>query len=309
MGLYDRDYGRYDETTPWERHQRSMQPKSITIILVVVTIGVHLLDMILAKNLTDPRVGTVTISNLMPYFGCYKETLVKPWTWYQFLSYGFLHSLDGIYHVGFNMFGLFIFGRPVEERMGRFEFLRFYLVSMFVGGVIGCLTYWAMGASDLSVVVGASGSVIAVTIMFACYYPQVNILLMFVLPVKAWIVAVFFVGANLFGSLSMLSGADSGQGGTAFTVHLAGALFALGYHFQGWNLRWLDFSNYRSRVGQSMRRTKLKIHDPDAKLEQEKQDVDQILAKIHQLGEDSLTRAERRTLERHSRRQRERRDS
>lgn len=305
MGLYERDYGREDET-PWDRHQReqTQTPKSMTVILLIVTVVIHLIDMLTQKTIAPGE----SISRLMPWFGCYKETLVQPWMWYQFLSYGFLHSLDSLFHVGFNMLGLFIFGRAVEERMGRFEFLRFYLVSMFAGGVVGCLTYWAMGV-PAGVVIGASGSVIAVTIMFACYYPHANILLMMVFPVKAWLVAVIFVGTNLIGSLSMLSGeAANESGGTAFTVHLAGAAFALAYYFRQWNLHWMDVSRFQNQFGRSVRRTKLKIHDPDAKLRKEEVDVDEILAKIHASGEESLTRAERRTLEKHSRRKREGRD-
>jgi len=304
MGLYERDYGRDDDVTPWDRQQRSSLPKSMTIILVVVTVAIHFADMLSAQQIPPD----ISESRLMPWFGCWKETLVKPWMWYQFLSYGFLHSLENLFHVGFNMFGLYIFGRAVEERMGRFEFLRFYLVSMLAGGIVGCLTYWAMGV-PAGVVIGASGAVIAVTIMFACYYPQANILLMMIFPVKAWVVAVIFVASNLFGSLSMLSGqAGAESSGTAFTVHLAGAGFALLYFFRGWNLAWLDVSNYQERFGRSVRRSKLKLHDPDAKLRKEKDDVDQILAKIHSSGEQSLTRAERRVLEKHSRRQREMRN-
>jgi len=59
---------------------------------------------------------------------------------------------------------------------------------------------------------------------------------------------------------------------------------------------------------QRSRRMKLKLHDPDKKLRQEAMEADRILAKIHESGESSLTAAERRTLERYSRRQRERRD-
>ncbi len=301
MGLYERDYGRDDGVTPWEQHQRSQKPKSFTIILVVVTVAIHFLDMILADQKVEPP-----SSSLMPIFGCYKDTLLKPWMWFQFLTYGFLHDQQNLMHVGFNMFGLYIFGRPVEERLGRWEFLRVYLFTIFLGGVVGCLTYWAMGIQN-GVVIGASGGVMGMTILFACQNPHAKILLMLVFPVKAWIVAVIFVASNLIGSINMLSG-PAGQSGTAYSVHLAGIAFALLYHYRHWNLKWLDVSNLSSRVKQSARRSKLKIHDPDAKLRKETDDVDRILAKIHESGEESLTRAERRTLERHSRRQREQRD-
>ena len=53
---------------------------------------------------------------------------------------------------------------------------------------------------------------------------------------------------------------------------------------------------------------KLKLHDPEKKLEREAEEADRILAKIHRSGESSLTSSERKTLERYSRRQREKRD-
>ncbi|MEO1618988.1 MAG: rhomboid family intramembrane serine protease, partial [Planctomycetota bacterium] len=301
MGLYDRDYGRDSAETPWDRHMRSQSPKSMTIILVVITVAVFLVDMV--TGTTDKN--GIPDSVLVPWFGCWKETLLKPWMYFQFLTYGFLHAQENLTHVGFNMFGLFIFGRAVEQKIGGQEFLKFYLLSILAGGIVGCLTYWVMGV-PLGVVIGASGGVMAVTILFACYYPNTNILLMMVFPVKAWIVATIFVVYNLYGSLSMLTGAD--RGNTAFTVHLAGIAFAFLYVKLGWSFSRLDFSGYQKSIERSVRRTKLKLHDPDTKLHKENQEVDQILAKIHASGEQSLTRAERRTLEAHSRRQREKRN-
>ncbi len=63
--------------------------------------------------------------------------------------------------------------------------------------------------------VGASGAVMAVTILFAFFYPDAMILLMAVFPVKAWVAAVGFVVMNVFGALT----SDSN---TAFDIHLAG---------------------------------------------------------------------------------------
>ena len=304
MGLHERDYGReYGDETPWDRHQREQnrmhKPKSIAIILIVITVGVFLLDTITADG---------PVSRLAEWFACRRDTLVQPWTWYQFLTYGFLHDHEGIRHVAFNMIGLFFFGRSVEQRIGSQEFLRFYLVSMFIGGVVGSITYWITGVPNGSVI-GASGAVLATTILFACYYPHAKILLMFVIPVKAWIVAAMFVVSDLSGALGIFSEASAN---TAFTVHLAGTAFGLLYYFRKWNLGWLDFSkltSIRENVSHRSRRMKLKVHDPDKKMREEAEEADRILAKIHADGEDSLTRAERKLLENYSRRQRNKRDT
>ena len=309
MGLYERDYGREDET-PWDRHQReqSQQPMSMTVIVLIVTCVIHVIDVLTSKKIPVselfPDGGAE--SPLVNWFACYKETLFRPWQWYQFLTYGFLHDQRTIMHIAFNMLNLFIFGRMVEQRVGRWELLRFYLVSMTFAGLIGSVTYWAMNEPDGMHVIGASGAVSALLIVFVCFDPQATLLLMGAIPIKAWWLGAAFLVMNIYGSLTMFTDADKAMGGgTAFTVHLAGAAFGYFYHRQHWNLEFLSVAGYRDRFGRSIRRTKLKIHDPDAKLRKEEYDVDQILAKIHATGEESLTRAERRTLEKHSRRKRE----
>jgi hypothetical protein len=132
--------------------------------------------------------------------------------------------------------------------------------------------------------------------------------LMMVFPIKAWVLAVVFVVADLAGAIGVMTSMGPASR-TAFTVHLAGAFFALGYYFRGWRLDWLGaLGDLPNRMRQRSRRMKLKIHDPDRKLREEAIEADRILGKIHQSGESSLTASERKTLERYSRRQREKRD-
>ncbi len=255
-------------------------------------------------------------SILADWFHVNAETLVKPWLWWQFLTYGFMHDSSGITHVLFNMFGLFVFGRIIEQRIGRMEFLKFYLIAIVIGGIIGAISSFGeamargIPIAAMPGTIGASGAVIATAVLFACYYPHQKLLLMFVIPVKAWVVAVMFVLTDLAGAFGLMQGFDS-MSNTAFTVHLAGAGFALLYFFRHWSLGWLDLSaitDLPARASQRSRRMKLKIHDPDKKLQQDADDADRILAKIHKSGESSLTSSERKTLERYSRRQREKRN-
>ncbi len=305
MGLYDRDYGRdYGEETPWDRHQRSQnqRPKSATVIFVIITVVVYFIDMLTLRTID----GVGKVSWMADLFATRHDTLIQPWTWFQFLTYGFVHDQHGIGHVLFNMIGLFFFGRAVEQKIGFQEFIRFYLLSMIAGGIIGCLGFWLMGQPGGSVI-GASGAVLATTILFACYYPNSEILLMFVFPVKAWVVATFYVIMNLGGAVGMAAGMG---GSTSFTVHIAGIAFGFLYYYRHWDFRWLDFSklgDIKQQLSQRSRRMKLKLHDPDRKLQNESIEADRILAKIHESGEESLTSSERKTLERYSRRQRERR--
>ncbi len=300
MGLYERDYGR-EEPTAWDRIEN---PRNITITLIVINVVIFLVDVIFAKQGDNGRQSV-----LVPWFAITADTLIQPWRWYQFLSYGFLHDIRGPFHVGFNMIGLYFFGRIIEQRIGRMEFLRFYLVAVVAGGIIGAATHVLMyGLGSNIPTIGANGAVIATVILFACYYPREKISIMGVFPIEAWIVAVVYVGLDLFGALRALSG--NGTSNTAFTVHLAGAGFALAYFYQHWNLGFLapaGLLELPARMRTRSKRMKFKLHDPDKKLEKEAQDADRILAKIHEQGESSLTTSERKTLERYSRRQREKR--
>ena len=302
MGLYDRDYGR-SERTPWDRIEN---PRSIITILIIINVVVFFADALSAKSV--PGVGRVSL--LADWFAISSDTLPRPWFYFRVLTYGFLHSIDDIFHILFNMFVLYVFGRNVEMRIGRDEFLRFYLLAIIAGGVVAMalpFVYGLLGFDQAWSVIGASGGVVAVTVLFACLFPQVEVLFMFLFPIKAWVLATLLVLVDFAGALGIMGSGSN----TAFEVHLAGALFGFLYYQLGWNFRrfsmgWL--TGMPDRLRQRSRRMKLKLHDPDQKLKAEAQEADRILAKIHESGESSLTGAERRTLQRYSRRQREKRD-
>ncbi|MGV3485803.1 MAG: rhomboid family intramembrane serine protease [Planctomycetaceae bacterium] len=299
MGLYDRDYSRGEESwAPSHSWSRGQNATSITVILVIVNVVLFFVDMILSGRAPDHSV-------LASWFQVEPDTILQPWTWYQFLTYGFLHDLVDIRHLAFNMLGLYIFGSVIERSIGRVEFLRFYLAAVIVGGVVTSLR-WTIQALVMGVpvdriaagTIGASGGVMAVTILFALREPHSIIYVMMIFPVKAWLVAVLFVGMNIFG---MIGATDN----VAYDVHLAGAAFAGIYFQQRWKLERFGVGRWGQSLRELTRRhPRLRLHDPERRLAQEEADADRLLAKIQATGLDSLTAAERRTLERHSRRKR-----
>lgn len=303
MGLQDRDYSRehsFDKGT-WgggggPASWLGGNARSITVTLIIINVIVFFADLVFSGN----GDGNNTRSVMSDWFAVRGDTLVKPWTWYRFLTYGFVHAIEDIRHVAFNMLGLFIFGRAVENRMERAEYLRFYLAAIVIGGVVASVkaVIPALLSGDAIVAfptVGASGAVMAITILFAFYYPDATILFMLIFPMKAWVLAVLFVVMNLFGMIG-------GGGPVAYEVHLAGAAWAAAYHLRRWNLRFLNASGLAG-IGEFLTRRKpaLRLHDPEKKLARQEAEVDRILDKIQASGIDSLTSAERKTLERHSR--------
>ncbi len=141
----------------------------------------------------------------------------------QLISYQFLHDPHGLLHLGFNMLFLWVFGSAVEGRMGRLGFLGFYLIGGMVAG-IGHLI-----ASN-NPVIGASGSVCAVTGAFLALFPRSRVMVLFfflLIGVHA-MPATWIIG--LYMGLDLLNALFGRSSGVAYSAHLAGYAygFALG---------------------------------------------------------------------------------
>ena len=86
-----------------------------------------------------------------------------------FLTTMFLHG--GWVHLLMNMWMLWIFGNNIEDRLGHFVYLAFYLV----GGVVASLVFWASDPEGLIPVIGASGAVAAVLGGYAITFPTAKV--------------------------------------------------------------------------------------------------------------------------------------
>lgn len=288
MGIHDREYYRREDGSTGIGPSWSMVTK-----LIVVTAGFFVLDVFLGNS-----------HWLMDHMAASADSLRKPYLWWQLLSYGFAHSTRDSMHIFWNMFGLWVFGRQIEEVYGPKELLRIYLVSMLLGGLM-----WATRAQfsgEAGRLVGASGAVTAVTLLFCINFPKQTILLMMVLPVPAWVVGVLIIAGDLIGM--RVSGEN-----VAFDVHLVGAAFAIAYYKFGWNLgRWTpSFSIPIKRLNPFSRQPRLRVHRPTVEdqddFEQLEAQADRLLEKVNQNGVDSLTDREREVLENYSRRMRNKR--
>jgi membrane associated rhomboid family serine protease len=141
------------------------------------------------------------------------------WVW-QFFTYMFLHG--SLWHLFFNMYALFLFGRPLEDRWGTKEFLFFYISTGIGAGIV--TYFWNMIGNPLIPTIGASGAVFGVMLAFGLEFPDTLLLLFFVIPLRAKYAALIFGGIEL---IMILTGAMRGIG--HFT-HLAGLLFGYIYY-------------------------------------------------------------------------------
>lgn len=275
MGLYDRDYIR-DEEQPGFLH------RSMVTTLILINVGVFLVDVLLDGTLSR-------------FLALKSDLFQKPWNAWQLLTAGFVHDHTRITHVGFNMFELWFFGRDVEVIYGRKEFLRLYLSLIVLSSLAWVISASAMHRSES--MLGASGAVVGIMILFVMHYPRRTINIWFIFPVPVWLIGSLCIVQNVLGL-------GVGKEHIAYEAHLAGAAFAFIYYSTGWNLgRWLPT---RFSLGAFKLRPKLRVHEPqhDENLSDQ---VDRILEKISREGEASLTTQERRTLEDASRRYQQRR--
>jgi membrane associated rhomboid family serine protease len=133
----------------------------------------------------------------------------------------FMHA--GLAHIAGNMIYLWIFGDNVEDRLGHFRYLVFYLV----GGVVASLTHLATNWGSELPTVGASGAIAAVLGAYLLLFPASRIATFIplgffsrltVLP-AAVVLGLWFVLQLFEGVLSL--GATE-VGGVAFWAHIGG---------------------------------------------------------------------------------------
>lgn len=284
MGLYDREYYRDDDAPGVFGGQRPL-----VTTLIIINVAIFVLD-----YFSQGRLGDVLA---LP-----NNVFTHPWNAWKLLTAGFAHDTHNIAHIFFNMFGLYAFGRPMEEYLGRREFLRLYLLLIVVASLV-----WAFAASlaigfnpeQPAKMIGASGAVVGIAVVFACNFPRQVVLLFGVFPLQAWVLVAIWVSLDVFSAL------QGGAAGTevAYMAHLGGAGTAYLYYRSRRRISDLiDFESFKRLLS---RRPKLKLHRED------EQDlnarVDAVLEKISREGEASLTRRERQLLESASRRYQQRR--
>jgi membrane associated rhomboid family serine protease len=128
----------------------------------------------------------------------------------------FLHG--GWLHLIGNMWFMWVFGDNVEDRLGRFRFIAFYLLTGTVGAVCQCLL---MPTSDAPMV-GASGAVAGVLGAYILTFPHsrvITLVLWWPVDVPAWVFLGLWFLAQFF-----LGGAS----GIAWMAHVGGFLAGLG---------------------------------------------------------------------------------
>lgn len=232
------------------------------------------------------------------------RALARPWT---FLTYMFVHG--GLIHLVGNSIALFVFGPPVERRLGSSAFL-FYYLYCGLGAAITSLLLWVVAPAFIAPFIGASGAVLGVAFAFAKFLPEARIYVFpLPMPIKARTLVAIMAGLDLFGALMA---SDS----VAHVAHLGGLLCGwLFFLVQGGGKSFEPphVAPPRARVpvatpatdlgtgGMAPRRERMPERAPaaparDPRLD-ERIEMDRLLDKISATGIESLTGDERRFLD------------
>jgi membrane associated rhomboid family serine protease len=185
----------------------------------------------------------ISLSNLQleQFFQLYAvipQELTINWMseWTTLFTSQFLHG--GWWHLISNMVYLWVFGNNIEDRLGHFKYLLFYLTC----GAIAALCQWFIGIYSVIPSLGASGAISGILGAYLIWFPQARITTLiflgfFITTINVpalVIIGIFFIQNLISGFASLQATARMGveTGGVAYWAHLGGfivgTIFALG---------------------------------------------------------------------------------
>ncbi|WP_310554453.1 rhomboid family intramembrane serine protease [Flavobacterium sp.] len=230
----------------------------------------------------------------------YATLLVKPWT---LISYSFFHI--GFFHLLFNVLVLNFVGKLFTTFFTQKQLLSLYLLGGILGGILYIISYTFLPllANENALLIGASGSIMAILVATATYQPEMEVRLLFLGSIK-----LVYLAIGLF-LLDLINLSIENTGG--HLAHIGGALFGFVYiksiqngtdlgsgltSFLDWCVTL--FSPRKAKPFKKVHRNpKTSISSkPQSKIvvkDKAQQQIDEILDKISKSGYDSLTTAEK----------------
>lgn len=194
---------------------------------------------IITNNITLVIIGITVFSFFLQNFGNYYDILVlrpsiekvlsSPWT---LLSVMLLHG--NTFHLAANMITFYFFGSAVEKLIGGKKLLKIYLISGLVSSLAVVsfqnLLSLVYGSEVIGTIVGASGAVVAMLGIVAKLYPESEVLLYFVIPMKIRTAVNLFAGMETINLLAKMANIYLPVIGIfASSAHLAGLAVGLYY--------------------------------------------------------------------------------
>ncbi len=287
------------------RSMVQMKPALSQLIIANVAVWFILALVQLLGFLFEPsgtRGDQLWIDSVLQWIGVpasIPNLLLKPWT---IITYMFVQ--ESFWHLFFNMIWLYWFGKIFMEFMPGKQIYALY----FIGGISGALTFILaynifpvfQDTIDLSTTIGASASVLAITIATAVLVPDYTVNLLFIGPVKIKYIAIFMVILDVL----MIRSGNAGGHFAHIGGAISGALFILfirkdvAQRIGLLQLKSLLLSPFRRKPLRTVHNTGRPLTDEEYNkqkvLKQKK--IDLILDKISRSGYTSLSAEEKEIL-------------
>ena len=221
------------------------------------------------------------VNPILDLFALSTEGTVRDLRVWQLLTCALLHG--GVMHLVWNVLGIFIFGRIIEQRLGARKFIRFLIGAQLTASL--AFLFLAALQDTYVPMIGASGIDFGVLILAAFWYPRMQIMMFFVVAAPLWLVAALWV----FIETMMLF--ERG-GGVAHSAHLGGALYGfIYYRFVG------EFDQLFAFVHDWRRKRQQRQLEHDRRVREElRGEVERILGEVNREGMAALTDEEKRAL-------------
>jgi membrane associated rhomboid family serine protease len=201
----------------------------INWIIILLNLMIFIFDLTLTPGQREIFIytyGLVPARFVSDVFGADTEFTMR--SVMPFFSTMFIHG--GFWHFLGNMWSLFIFGDNVEDSMGSFRYLLFYLFSGLAAGIAHFILYTNSGIPAI----GASGAISGVMAAYMFLFPRSRIItlipIFIIIPLFVRIPAFLFIGfwfiMQLLSGTATLAFSDSATG-IAFWAHIGGFLGGL----------------------------------------------------------------------------------
>jgi membrane associated rhomboid family serine protease len=203
---------------PLKDDQQRYSAPVINYLLIGTNLFVFLLEQGMSKRELD-QLALIPAHLWAPHVTA--AQVITPFFTSMFLHAGWAHVLG-------NMLFLFIFGDNVEDYLGHFKYLVFYLLS----GLFAAATQVAISAHSRIPMVGASGAIAGVLGAYFVLYPRSRVLTwlppIFFFHLPAWIVlGYWFVLQFLMGASTLSMTRTRDMGGVAVWAHVGGFVSGL----------------------------------------------------------------------------------
>lgn len=199
---------------PIRDHNPSGRRAYVTLALIVANVAVFLVTLPLADT-------PMALARLYYDYAILPDIITHGDKWYTLVTSMFLHG--GWMHLGGNILFLWIFGDNMEDELGHWGFLAFYLLA----GVAAGLAHVIADPISQIPTIGASGAIAGVMGAYLLFFPKARIDILLILivyfkvfSVPAWIMLGIWLGLQFLGGLT----ASADTGGVAYWAHAGGFL-------------------------------------------------------------------------------------